>query len=112
MNIYIVYKINLWSFTWTTDFMLANSLFEAVKVTKNPILDEYKYSTYGIGFDSSRSFAFGSGFGKNIIIFGADMCSSIILIIKKDKGKDKGPTQGLGDTTLTAEKEYSIHFSE
>ena len=24
---------------------------------------------------------------------------------------DKGPTQGLDDTTLTAEAQYSIHFS-
>ena len=24
----------------------------------------------------------------------------------------KGPTRGLDDTTLTAEKEYSIHFTE
>ena len=55
----------------------------------------------------------GSGIGKNIIIFGADMRSSVHLNNKKDiliLGKDS--TQGLGKTTLTAETEYLINFSE
>ena len=43
--------------------------------------------------------------GKNVIIFVADMSSSVHI---DNKGKDivilgKGPTQGLDDTTLTAE---------
>ena len=51
--------------------------------------------------------------GKNVIIIGVDMSSSVcILIIRK---KDililgKGPTQGLDDTMLTAETQYSINF--
>ena len=51
--------------------------------------------------------------GKNDIIFGADMSSSVHI---DNKGKDIlilgfGPTQGLDDTTLTAEAQYSINFS-
>ena len=51
--------------------------------------------------------------GKNVIIFGADMSSSLHI---DNKGKDililgEGPTQGLDDTTLTAEAKYSINFS-
>ena len=51
--------------------------------------------------------------GKNVIIFGADMSSSSHI---HNKGKDililgEGPTQGLDDTTLTAEAKYSINFS-
>ena len=43
--------------------------------------------------------------GQNVIIFGVDMNSSVHV----DKGKDililgKGPTQGLGQHSLTAEK--------
>ena len=43
--------------------------------------------------------------GKTVIIFGVDMSSFVHIDIK---GKDililgKGPTQGLDDTTLTAE---------
>ena len=54
------------------------------------------------------------GFGKNVIIFGADMSSSVHVDNKK---KDililgEGPTQGLDDTTLTAEERYSINFTK
>ena len=50
--------------------------------------------------------------GKNVIIFGADMSSSLHL---DKKGKDililgEGPTQGLDDITLTAEAKYPINF--
>ena len=52
--------------------------------------------------------------GKNVIIFGADMSSSVhidnknkaILII------GEGPTQGLDDTTSTAEAEDPINFTQ
>ena len=48
------------------------------------------------------------------IIFGADMNSSPHI---DNKGKDililgTGPTQGLGEHSLTAEKMYSINFSK
>ena len=51
--------------------------------------------------------------GKNVIVFGVDMSSSV----HTDNGKKdflilgKGPTQGLDDTRLTAEAQYSINFS-
>ena len=46
--------------------------------------------------------------GKNVIIFGFYMSSSVHI---DNKGKDiwivgKGLTQGLADTTLTAESQY------
>ena len=52
--------------------------------------------------------------GQNVIISGVDMNSSIHV---DNKGKDilifgKGPTQGLGEHLLTAEKMYSINFSK
>ena len=71
-------------------------LFGVVTLTKNADIDKYKYSGYGIGFDRRSSFSFpGVGFGQNIIIFGADMNSSIHI---NNKGKDnliltKGPKQ-------------------
>ena len=51
--------------------------------------------------------------GKNVIIFGVDMSSSVHIDNKK---KDililgKGPTQGLDDATLTPEAQYLINFS-
>ena len=48
-------------------------------IRNNPDPDYYKCSCYDIGFDVHGSFslAAGSGFGKNVIIFGADMNSSV-----------------------------------
>ena len=49
-----------------------------VRLTKNADFDKFKYFGYGVGFDARGSFALsdGSEFGKNVIIFGADMGSS------------------------------------
>ena len=80
---------------------------------KNADVDKYAYSGYGTGFDRRSTFSFpGSGFGQNVLIFGADMSSSAHLDNKK---KDVlvlgiGPTQGL-EHTLTVEKIYSINFT-
>ena len=52
-------------------------------MTKNVDIDEYKYSGYGIGFDRKESFSFGNGFGRNCIIFGVDMSSSVHVDKKK-----------------------------
>ena len=54
------------------------------------------------------------GFGKNVIIFGVDISSSVhVDSMKKDiLILGEGPTQGLYDATLTAEKKYSINFTE
>ena len=82
-------------------------------MTKNADIEKYKYSGYGIGFDRRSSFSFPSGgFGQNVLIFGADMSTTIHIDNKK---KDilvigRGPTQGL-ESTLTAEKLYSINFA-
>ena len=81
----------------------------------NADLDKYKYTGYGIGFDSHREFLFTDGsFGKNVIICGDDMGSSVYV---DHKGKDililgEGPTQGLDDTTFTAEAKYPINFTQ
>ena len=51
---------------------------------------------------------------RNVIIFGADMSSSVHI---DNKSKDilipvEEPTQGLDDTTLTAEAKYPINFTQ
>ena len=58
-------------------------------------------------------FSHGS-YGKNVIIFGADMSSSVHV---DNEGKDililgKGPRQGLDGTTLTAEVKYPLNFTD
>ena len=70
-------------------------------MTKNVDTDKYKYSRYGIGFDRKGKFSVGTGFGRNCIIFGIDMSSSVHVDNKKRYIwiLGEGPTQGLDDTT-------------
>ena len=84
-------------------------------MTKHTDIDQYKYSGHSIGFNRKGSFGFPAiGLGRNVIIFGVYMSSSVhsdnkkidILIL------GKGPTQRLVGTTLTAKKLYSINFTE
>ena len=81
--------------------------------TNHADVDLYKYSGCGIGFHRKESYSIGDEVGRNVIIFGVAMSSSPYIDNKK---KDililcKGPTQGL-EHTLTAEKLYSINFTE
>ena len=112
VNIYIVYELGACS-SHSSDPTIKNCLFGAVTLRKNADIEKCKYSGYGIGFDRRSSFSFpGGGFGQNVLYFGADMSSSIHIDNKK---KDilvlgRGPTQGL-ESTLTAEKMYSVNFT-
>ena len=77
-------------------------------------LDKYGYSGYDIGFDSSTEFSlFDGSVGKNIIIFGVDMSSSVHINNKRNYILilGKSLTQRLDDTTLTTEAIYSLYFS-
>ena len=75
--------------------------------------DKYSYSGYGIGFDTRGQYSLPDGsVGKNVIICGVNMSSSVHI---NNKIKDililgKGPTQGLNHT-LAAETQYSINFT-
>ena len=83
VNIYIVYELDK---TYVkTHPTLVNCLFGAVSITKNADIDKYKYSGYGIGFDRGSVYSVGNGFGRNVIIFGVDMNSSVPV---DNKGKD------------------------
>ena len=112
VKIYIVYELGA-STSNDNDPTLKNCLFGAVTLTKNAVIDKYKYSGYGIGFDRSSSFSFPGGvFGQNVLIFEVDMSSSAYIDNKK---KDtlvpgKRPTQGL-EHSLTVEKMFSINFT-
>ena len=83
-------------------------------MTKNVNIGKYGYSGYGIGFDRKGNFSFpGGGYGQNVLIFRVDI-SFFTRIDNKKKDiliLGIGPTQGL-EHTLTAEKMYSINFTE
>ena len=112
-NIYISYILNQWLRDLNTDFTLGSCVFGSVKLTKSYNLDKYKYSGYSIGFDSRLKFSFtDESMEKNVFSFGAAMSSSVHIDYKN---KDililnKGATQGLFDTTLTAEAKYHFIF--
>ena len=114
VNLFIVYELDRWSQDLNTKFTLKDCLFGNVKTTKSADPNTYSYSGFGIGFDSPSLFSIPNfDWGKNVIIFGVDMSSSVHA---NNKNKDililgKGQTQGLDNTTLTAEVEYFIDFS-
>ena len=89
-------------------------MFGSVSLIKHVDIDPYKYSGYGIGFDRKGEFSFGNGFGKNCIILGEDMSSSVHAINKTKNilvlGKDL--VQRLDNTIIYAEKLYSINFTK
>ena len=110
---YIVYEINK-NYNRSSYPTLENFLFEAVSLTRNNDIDKYKYSGYDIGFDRKGKFSVGNGFGRYYINFGVDMSSSVHVDNKKKYILilGEGPTQRLDGTTMSAEKKYSINFTE
>ena len=102
VSLFIIYELDRLSRDLNIDFALKGCLFGAVKLTKDADPDKYKYSGYGIGFDLRSEFSFTDGsMGKNGIIFGADMSSSV-HIDNTTKGiliLTKGPIKGLDDAT-------------
>ena len=98
VNIYIVYEINLWNYVDSSD---PETLILINTSIPDMVLDliQKKFFSFPTG-----------GSGKNVIIFGVDMSSSVHIDNKK---KDililgESPTQGLDDATLTAEKSIQL----
>ena len=115
INLNISYTLTPWLRNLNTDFTLNNCLFGSAKLNKNADPDKYKYSCYSIRFDLLSEFLFTDGsMGKNVIILGAYMGLSVHI---DNKEKDililgEGPTEGLCNTTLTAEATYPISFTQ
>ena len=76
-------------------------------------ISKHKYFGYGIKFDSKGNFTYPSGgYGKNVIIFGADMSSSAhannkttnILVLGKDF------IQGIDNTTILQKNVFNKFY--
>ena len=83
VNIYIFHEIRFsdCSNNYPT---LKNSLFGAVRLTKNADIDKYKYSGLCILLDRRGTFSvLDGGLGQNVIIFDVDMSSSVHVDNKK-----------------------------
>ena len=99
--------------TKKSNIALENCLFGAIKLTKNAYVDKYKYSGHGIRFDTRGSFSHPSGGdGRNVIIFGADLSSSVHANNKVNNVLVLGKAfiQRIKGTTIYAEKMYSTNF--
>ena len=88
-------------------------MFGFIKITKDINNSHYQYSGYGICFDAKSDFIIGNiTYGKNVIVFGADMSFSSHANNKANNiyvlGKDF--IQGLNGTTIYAEKLYKTNF--
>ena len=99
VNVFIIYELHRWS--------------QGLNANLNA--DPDFYSGFSIGFDSPSLFSFPYfDLGKNVVIFGVDNNSSVLV---DDKKKDtfvlgEDTTQELDDTTMTAEAKFSLNFKE
>ena len=115
VNIYSTYKLQKRS-NDDPDMTLVNSLFGTIKITQNVVTSKYSYSGYGIGVDGKDSFSHTKGGNaKNVIIFEADLSSSVHTNNRKNNilvlGKDF--TQGINGATIYAEGSvYPTNFTE
>ena len=103
VNIYIVYLIDPISNYRNTDYTVENALFGGVKITKN-----------GICFDEGDTFSKGGiNNGRNVLIFGVQKNSLLHANNKANNIYVMGDlfVQGINDTTLYAEKIYSLNFT-
>ena len=115
VNIYIVYKLSTKSISSIN--VLKNCLFGVTEVKKpNNTTDPQKWqnSGYGLDFDRTGQSTHNDGNpARNIIIFGADLSTSIhstnkaqnILVL------DHAFIQKINNTTIYAERSYTPNFS-
>ena len=69
INLYISYTLGQHLRNLNTDFTLGNCSFGSLKLTKNADQDKYKYTGYGIGFDSHSEFLFTDGSYEKMSFF-------------------------------------------
>ena len=123
INIYCVYKMDPIASTRDTSYTIQNALFGAIQITKDPTNNsKNNYKGYGLYFDERSNFSHTitqdgmqrNSNGKNVLIFGADMSSSIHATNRANHIYcfGEGFKQGINDTTIYAEKNYYRNFTE
>ena len=122
INIYVVYKLDPIISTRNTDYTIQNALFGAMKITKNTDSSKNNYTGCGLCFDEGGEFGHTVRQGnfhrttnaKNVIIFGADMSSSIHVTNRANNIYVMGEDfiQGINDITIYAEKLFHNNFTE
>ena len=105
VNIYIIYEISK-NYNICSYPTLEHCLFGAVSLTKILILISTNILDTVLDLIKKGEFSFGNEFGRNVIIFAADMSSSIHInnITENILVPGKDFIQGLGNTKIYAEK--------
>ena len=119
INIYCVYELQPIPSLRDTSYTIQNALFGAMQVTKDPTnnsKNNYK------GYDERSNFSHTitqdgkqrTSNGKNVLIFGADLSSSIHATNRANHIYcfGEGLTQGINDNMIYAEKNYYRNFTE
>ena len=122
IKIYCVYELQPIASSRDTRFTVKNALFGAMQITKNADTSKYDYKGYGICFDEGSQFDHTiteGGFAhttnaRNVLIFGADMSSSIHATNRANHiyVMGRGFVQGVNDTTIYAEKNFYINVTD
>ena len=123
INIYCVYELQPVGACRDTSFSIQNVLFGAMQITKDPTNNsKNNYKGYGLCFDERSNFSHTitqdgrqrTSNGKDVLIFGADMSSSIHATNRANHIYffGEGLTPGINDTTIYAEKNYWRNFTE
>ena len=123
VNIYIFYKLDPLASTRDKSFTIQNALFGAMQITKIAT-DNSKnnYKGYVVCFDERSEFGHTITEGghahttdaTNVLIFGADMSSSVHATNRANHIylMGTGLTQGINDTTIYAEKNFYRNFTD
>ena len=125
VNIYIVYKLDLLASTRDKSFTLQNVVFGAMQITKDATNNsKNNYKKYSICFNERSEFEFGHTItegrfthttdARNVLIFGADMSFSVHANNRANHIylMGTGPTQGINNTTIYAEKNFYRNFTD
>ena len=114
MHFFIVHKLDKQTRDLNSDFTLKDYLFGGTKLAKNVDAGKYSYSGYGIGFNSRSVCSYPDfGLGKNVVIFGVDNSSLVLVDNKKNDilVLGEGATRELDGATITTKVKYCINFS-
>ena len=103
-------------------FTVQNALFGAMKISKNVDSSKYNYKGYDICFDEGSTFGHSIKEGnfnhttnaRNVLIFGADMSSSVHATNRANHiyVMGKAFVQGINGTTIYAEKNFYRNFTD
>ena len=112
-KLFIVYAVDRWPWDLNIDFTLKDSLFGAIKLTKNADREKYKYSDYGIGFDSRSEFSLSDGSMGEMLLFLELIWEHLCILIIRIKDiliLGRVPAEGLDDITSSVKLNIQLIF--